>query len=104
MYIQCRLLKQPHNNVRHKQCAVKGNAKMPSVFRYVCGSLEYYEKSYDRVTTKNEVPLAGVNRIFHKVTTTDDPIIRKVCAVEASQFSDHQMKIMMMVMLMVIRW
>jgi len=40
--------------------------------------LEYYEKSYDRVTTKNEVPLAGVNRIFHKVTTTDDPIIRKV--------------------------
>ena len=31
------------------------------------------------MTTKNEVPLAGVNRIFHKVTTTDDPIIRKVC-------------------------
>lgn len=47
--------------------------------RYVCGGLEYYDKSYDRVSTKNEVPLAGVNRIFHKVTTTDDPIIRKVC-------------------------
>ena len=44
----------------------------------MCGSVEFYEKSYDRVTTKNEVPLAGVNRIFHKVTTTDDPIIRKV--------------------------
>ena len=74
-----------------------------SICRYVCGSLEYYEKSYDRVTTKNEVPLAGVNRIFHKVTTTDDPIIRKVCTVEAAQLdSDQQMKIMMIVM--VIRW
>ena len=44
----------------------------------MCGSLEFYDKSYDRITTKNEVPLVGVNRIFHKVTTTDDPIIRKV--------------------------
>jgi len=52
--------------------------QLPFTFRYTCGRLEYYEKSYDRVTTKNEVPLAGVNRIFHKVTTTDDPIIRKV--------------------------
>lgn len=65
--------------------------------RYVCGSLEYYEKSYDRVTTKNEVPLAGVNRIFHKVTTTDDPIIRKVCCFYAALFvpvqpSFHQAK------------
>ena len=46
--------------------------------RFECGKLEYYDKAYDRVTTKNEVPLTGVNRIFHKVTTTDDPIIRKV--------------------------
>lgn len=45
---------------------------------YMCGSLEFYDKSYDRITTKNEVPLVGVNRIFHKVTTTDDPIIRKL--------------------------
>lgn len=52
---------------------------MLNVFcRYMCGSLEFYDKSYDRITTKNEVPLVGVNRIFHKVTTTDDPIIRKV--------------------------
>ena len=77
-------LEQYRNDVRHlmDQCAVKMKVWMPPFlfFRYVCGSLEYYEKSYDRVTTKNEVPLAGVNRIFHKVTTTDDPIIRKVCA------------------------
>ena len=59
--------------------------------------MEYYEKSYDRVTTKNEVPLAGVNRIFHKVTTTDDPIIRKVCAVK----SDRQMKIKVILMVII---
>ena len=47
-------------------------------FRYVCGQLEYYDKNYDRVSTKNEVPLIGYDRIFHKVTTTDDPVIRKV--------------------------
>ncbi|EDO35013.1 predicted protein [Nematostella vectensis] len=45
---------------------------------YECGSVEYYDKAYDRVTTKNEVPLVGVNRVFHKVTTTDDPIISKL--------------------------
>ena len=43
-----------------------------------CGELEYYDKAYDRVNIKTEVSLAKVNRIFHKVTTTDDPIIRKL--------------------------
>ncbi|XP_072022114.1 eukaryotic translation initiation factor 3 subunit D-like [Amphiura filiformis] len=43
-----------------------------------CGELEYYDKSYDRVTTKLEKRLARVNRLFHKVTTTDDPVIRKL--------------------------
>ncbi len=49
-------------------------------FRKLCGELEYYDKSYDRITTKLEKRLARVNRLFHKVTTTDDPIIRKVRA------------------------
>jgi hypothetical protein len=40
--------------------------------------MEYYDKSYDRVSTKNERPLKRINRIFHKVTTTDDPMIRQV--------------------------
>lgn len=40
--------------------------------------MEYYDKSYDRVTTKNEKKLKRIDRIFHKVTTTDDPIIRGV--------------------------
>lgn len=43
-----------------------------------CGSLEYYDKSYDRINVKNEKPLQRVDRLFHTVTTTDDPIIRKV--------------------------
>lgn len=43
---------------------------------YKCGSLEYYDKTYDRVTCKNEKRLQRVNRISYKVTTTDDPMIR----------------------------
>ncbi|KAG8247957.1 Eukaryotic translation initiation factor 3 subunit D [Homalodisca vitripennis] len=42
-----------------------------------CGSLEYYDKAYDRVNVKSEKPLQRIDRIFHTVTTTDDPIIRK---------------------------
>jgi len=46
--------------------------------RMKCGSLEFYDKQYDRVTTKNEKRLQRISRIFHKVTTTDDPVIRQV--------------------------
>lgn len=42
------------------------------------GVLEYYDKTFDRVNIKNERSLQGVDRIFHKVTTTDDPVIRKL--------------------------
>ncbi|KAJ6639324.1 Eukaryotic translation initiation factor 3 subunit D [Pseudolycoriella hygida] len=41
-----------------------------------CGTLEYYDKSYDRINVKNEKPLQRIDRVFHTVTTTDDPIIR----------------------------
>lgn len=47
--------------------------------RYVAGALEYYDKKYDRVSAKNEKKLLRINRAVHSVTTTDDPIIRKVC-------------------------
>ncbi len=43
-----------------------------------CGGLEHYDKAFDRVTTRNEKPLKSIKRIFHTVTTTDDPVIRKV--------------------------
>lgn len=41
-----------------------------------CGALEFYDKIYDRVNVKNEKPLQRIERVFHTVTTTDDPIIR----------------------------
>ena len=47
-----------------------------------CGSLEFYDKTYDRVNVKNEKPLQRIDRIFHTVTTTDDPIIRKLTKTE----------------------
>jgi translation initiation factor 3 subunit D len=49
-----------------------------------CGSLEFYDKIYDRVNVKNERPLQRIDRIFHTVTTTDDPVIRKLVKSEAT--------------------
>lgn len=46
--------------------------------RSVWGSLEYYDKRYDRITTKSEKKLIMVNRLIHKITTTKDPVIRQV--------------------------
>jgi len=43
------------------------------------GVLEFYEKTFDRVTTKTEKGLQRFeNLAFHNVTTTDDPIIRQL--------------------------
>lgn len=53
----------------------------------VCGAMEYYDKSYDRVTVKNEKKLERINRIFHKVTTTDDPIIRQLTKSDGNVFA-----------------
>lgn len=49
-----------------------------SVCRVKCGSVEFYDKQYDRTTAKNEKKLMRINRVFHTVSTTDDPIIRQV--------------------------
>jgi translation initiation factor 3 subunit D len=46
------------------------------------GSLEYYDKTYEKVNVKAEKPLQRIDRIFHTVTTTDDPIIRKLVKAE----------------------
>lgn len=42
----------------------------------VCGEVEFYDKSYDRVSTKNPKKVVSMDRVFHKVTTTDDPVLR----------------------------
>jgi len=41
-----------------------------------CGSLETYNASYDKITTKKERMLQRVPRTFFKVTTADDPVIQ----------------------------
>jgi len=57
-------------------------------FRSICcGSLEYYDKTYDRVNVKNEKPLQRIDRIFHTVTTTDDPVIRKLSKTEGNVYA-----------------
>lgn len=59
-----------------------GKMNLPNVSEpedLVCaGGLEFYDKTYDRVNVKNEKPLRRIDRIFHTVTTTDDPVIRKL--------------------------
>lgn len=50
----------------------------PAVDLYKCGMMEQYDKVYDRITTKNARHLEPNSRTFHRVTTTDDPIIRKL--------------------------
>ncbi|XP_011027819.1 PREDICTED: eukaryotic translation initiation factor 3 subunit D-like [Populus euphratica] len=45
----------------------------------LCGGLEFYDKSFDRITPKAERRLERFkNRNFFKVTTTDDPVIRRL--------------------------
>lgn len=43
-----------------------------------CGQLEYYDKSYDRITPKTDKALKKTPRAFRSVTTSDDPVIRPV--------------------------
>lgn len=55
-----------------------------------CGSLEYYDKTYDRLNTKtslNTSRLKRINRVYHKVTTTDDPVIRSLARTEGNVFA-----------------
>lgn len=54
---------------------------------YVCGALEYYDRSYDRINCKQGKILQQTNRVHHKVTTTDDPIIRKLSKSEGNVFA-----------------
>ncbi|CAL9086096.1 unnamed protein product [Musa acuminata var. zebrina] len=47
----------------------------------VCGALEFYDRSFDRVNPKNERRLERFkSRNFFKVTTSDDPVIRRLAA------------------------
>ena len=56
----------------------------------VCGSLEYYDKNYDRINTKVITAtnkLKRINRAYHNVTTTDDPVIRSLAKTEGTVYA-----------------
>jgi len=44
------------------------------------GFSEYYNKAYDRVSTRGEKPLERTDRTFFNVSTSDDPVIRQLAS------------------------
>lgn len=42
------------------------------------GKMFYADKTFERISTKFEKPLQLVDRTFHNLTTSDDPILQKV--------------------------
>lgn len=44
----------------------------------LCGSLDAYDKKYDRVNTKSAVPLKPTSKVFIDGTTTEDPILNSM--------------------------
>lgn len=52
------------------------------------GSLNHYDRTYDRVTSRNPQKLQSFEHLtFHSVTTTDDPVIRKQTRGECQVFA-----------------
>jgi len=50
-----------------------------SVEVHSCGTINYYDKTYDRITPKSERPLERIEgRAFYKVSTSDDPVIARL--------------------------
>lgn len=46
------------------------------------GTIYPYDKTYDRVNTKNDKPLQVVDRVRYNTSTSDDPIIGELAAAE----------------------
>lgn len=53
----------------------------------MCGSVNLYDKSFDRITTRTEKPLRHIERTFHNNSTTDDPHIRTFSRTEGNVFA-----------------
>jgi len=43
---------------------------------YLCGLLEYCDRSFDLINPRNEKPIPSTKRVFRDITTSDDPIMR----------------------------
>lgn len=53
-----------------------------------CGTIEYYDKTYDRVSPKMTKPVIRTNRVFRSVTTSDDPVMRcSICTLSVYLFT-----------------
>src|SRR5690349_1069270 len=48
-----------------------------------CGSVDFYDKAYDRLNSRVEKPLEKSSRVFFNVTTSDDPVIKQLAMEEA---------------------
>ncbi|XP_037070748.1 LOW QUALITY PROTEIN: eukaryotic translation initiation factor 3 subunit D-like [Pollicipes pollicipes] len=57
---------------------------------YKCGAVKYYNRLVDRINVKRPEVLERIDRIHHKVTTTDDPIIRKLAKSGGNVFATDE--------------
>eukprot|EP00798_Chlamydomonas_sp_ICE-L_P031221 gene31221-6371_t len=59
----------------------KLNCKVGEPTDVVCaGELEFYNKAFDRTTIKSETSLEKTKRAFRNVSTSDDPIIKRLAS------------------------
>lgn len=49
----------------------------------LCGAMSYYNKTFDRLSTRNPQKLTPMNRLVHNVSTMDDPVIRQLASENA---------------------
>ncbi|KAI5020362.1 hypothetical protein ZWY2020_045250 [Hordeum vulgare] len=64
------------NHRSHHHQGFRGNQHLRT---FVCGAVDSYDRAYDRVNPKTACRLERFkNRQFFKITTTEDPIIRRL--------------------------
>lgn len=49
------------------------------------GSLQYYDRTFDKTSTKMEKSLAVIDRVHYNPTTTEDPVIQELASRNAAQ-------------------
>ncbi|KAG4303205.1 hypothetical protein PCANB_000601 [Pneumocystis canis] len=70
------------------------------------GFLRYYDKSYDKISTKVERPLQVMDGIHYNPTTTDDPVIQKLAMNDEARvfIIDSILSLLMCVLRSVYSW
>ena len=43
-----------------------------------CGSLEYFDSSFDRITPKTAIKLIPTDRVLYKSSTLNDPVMNEM--------------------------